>query len=278
MTTVSHCTAISCVFREIAAPALKNARSISSKEFTPNVWEASSSPRNLNVLPADRAAGQEFDRCGRKLPPLHDVENFDAYRASCANDCDSILSGHKERGINTINIAPRVVHVPLQLRIDALRQRLDLLKRQAVQVLSGFDFKFGPRLDVGSNKTPLGSLRSGRKSVRELPWAWSSKAAFPPARSRRREGRRPHSYRARSLARGVEETNANTKDRFIYIHGTNQEALCGTPVSHGCIRMSNADIAECFEEIAEGYAGRKSSPEGRSNFRRPAECLGVRKT
>ena len=34
--------------------------------------------------------------------------------------------------------------------------------------------------------------------------------------------------------------------RYIYIHGTNQEHLLGTPASHGCIRMANADVLELF--------------------------------
>ena len=51
---------------------------------------------------------------------------------------------------------------------------------------------------------------------------------------------------------GLEGDNANTKERYIYIHGTNQEAMLGTPASHGCVRMSNADVAECFDQITEG--------------------------
>lgn len=35
--------------------------------------------------------------------------------------------------------------------------------------------------------------------------------------------------------------------RYIYIHGTNQEHLLGTPASHGCVRMSNDDVVELFE-------------------------------
>ena len=46
--------------------------------------------------------------------------------------------------------------------------------------------------------------------------------------------------------------NANTRERYIYIHGTNQEELLGTPASHGCVRMSNADIKEFFDETPEG--------------------------
>ena len=37
--------------------------------------------------------------------------------------------------------------------------------------------------------------------------------------------------------------------RFIYIHGTNQEALLGTPASHGCIRMGNRDVVELFDFV-----------------------------
>ncbi|MBK1791026.1 L,D-transpeptidase [Persicirhabdus sediminis] len=45
---------------------------------------------------------------------------------------------------------------------------------------------------------------------------------------------------------GLEEHNANTKDRYIYIHGTNHEELIGQPASCGCIRMNNADIVELY--------------------------------
>jgi len=40
--------------------------------------------------------------------------------------------------------------------------------------------------------------------------------------------------------------------RFIYLHGTNQEHDLGTPVSHGCVRLSNADVADLFDRVAEG--------------------------
>jgi hypothetical protein len=43
--------------------------------------------------------------------------------------------------------------------------------------------------------------------------------------------------------------NFDSHLRFIYIHGTNQEALLGTPASHGCIRMGNRDIVELFDFV-----------------------------
>jgi lipoprotein-anchoring transpeptidase ErfK/SrfK len=51
---------------------------------------------------------------------------------------------------------------------------------------------------------------------------------------------------------GLEEHNANTKDRFIYIHGTKHEDRIGTPDSHGCIRMRNADVIDLFTLVEEG--------------------------
>ena len=41
----------------------------------------------------------------------------------------------------------------------------------------------------------------------------------------------------------------DTYSRKIYIHGTDEEGLIGTPASHGCIRMKNKDITLLFEKI-----------------------------
>ena len=51
---------------------------------------------------------------------------------------------------------------------------------------------------------------------------------------------------------GLDPENANTRDRYIYLHGTNQESLIGTPASHGCVRLSNQDIIEIYEKVAVG--------------------------
>jgi UDP-N-acetylmuramate--L-alanine ligase len=41
-------------------------------------------------------------------------------------------------------------------------------------------------------------------------------------------------------------------ERYIYLHGTNHELLLGRPVSHGCVRFSNAGICGLFAEMREG--------------------------
>ena len=44
--------------------------------------------------------------------------------------------------------------------------------------------------------------------------------------------------------------NVDSHDRYIYIHGTNEEDKIGTPVSHGCIRMRNADVVMLFDQVS----------------------------
>lgn len=41
----------------------------------------------------------------------------------------------------------------------------------------------------------------------------------------------------------------DTMRRYIYIHGTPDSTPLGTPMSHGCIRMRNADLLELFERV-----------------------------
>ena len=44
--------------------------------------------------------------------------------------------------------------------------------------------------------------------------------------------------------------NVDSHDRYIYIHGTNEEDQIGKPVSHGCIRMRNADVVSLFDQVS----------------------------
>jgi len=46
--------------------------------------------------------------------------------------------------------------------------------------------------------------------------------------------------------------DVDSHDRYIYIHGTPEEGLIGTPASHGCIRMRNADVIELFDLVDSG--------------------------
>jgi len=41
-------------------------------------------------------------------------------------------------------------------------------------------------------------------------------------------------------------------ERYIYLHGTNQEDRLGTPASHGCVRLANHDVIALFDRLREG--------------------------
>ena len=43
----------------------------------------------------------------------------------------------------------------------------------------------------------------------------------------------------------------DSKNRYIYIHGTAEEGLIGKPASDGCIRMYNTDVIELFDLVDE---------------------------
>ncbi|PZT84510.1 MAG: L,D-transpeptidase [Acinetobacter sp.] len=44
----------------------------------------------------------------------------------------------------------------------------------------------------------------------------------------------------------------DSKQRYIYIHGTPDTEPMGIPVSHGCIRMRNQDVVDVFALIEQG--------------------------
>ena len=46
--------------------------------------------------------------------------------------------------------------------------------------------------------------------------------------------------------------NVDTTWRFIYFHGCPDELMDGTPKSHGCIRLKNADMLDLFNRVTVG--------------------------
>ena len=43
----------------------------------------------------------------------------------------------------------------------------------------------------------------------------------------------------------------DSRNRYIYIHGTAEEGLIGKPASDGCIRMYNRDVLELYDLVEE---------------------------
>ncbi|MCL2219978.1 MAG: L,D-transpeptidase [Chitinispirillia bacterium] len=59
--------------------------------------------------------------------------------------------------------------------------------------------------------------------------------------------------RLRGLQPGVNAgPGIDSYERYIYIHGTNNEKMIGTPMSHGCVCMKNDDVINLYNMIEEG--------------------------
>jgi len=156
----------------------------------------------------------------------------------------------------------------MQSEGEATAKRIEVsVEGQLLRIFEGADevcaypistSKFGTGSEEGSYRTPLGQFIIDEKIGDGAPEG----TIF---RSRKPEGHwSPDAPECEDLGdlvlsrvlwlSGLEEQNANTKERYIYIHGTNHEHLLGTPESMGCVRMANADVIELFDRIDVGTA------------------------
>lgn len=113
--------------------------------------------------------------------------------------------------------------------------------------------KFGLGDRTGSNCTPLGKHEVVAKIGHGLPAgavlksrSWNGEVIKPNA-----PGRDPIVSRILWL-KGMEKTNKNAYNRFIYIHGTPEEKNLGKPASYGCVRMGMKDVVDLFNNVDIG--------------------------
>jgi lipoprotein-anchoring transpeptidase ErfK/SrfK len=138
------------------------------------------------------------------------------------------------------------IHVPSQT-LDLLDDAGTLLRRYAVSTS-----KFGLGFEPGSFMTP-----TGRFQVSEKIGDGAAAGEIFVGRVSTGEIGQPNGEEDRVQTRilrleGLDPENANTRERYIYIHGTNAESLLGTPASHGCVRMSNWDVIDLFDRVEPG--------------------------
>ncbi len=143
---------------------------------------------------------------------------------------------------------------PLAIEVSVADQSLTLLREgEPVATYPISTSAAGTGCEEGSNCTPMGNFEIGEK-------IGDGAAAGTIFRSREVDGHwEPGQVTDEDLVltrilwlHGLDEANANTRERYIYIHGTNQEELIGSPVSHGCVRMRNADVIELYDLVPEG--------------------------
>jgi lipoprotein-anchoring transpeptidase ErfK/SrfK len=57
----------------------------------------------------------------------------------------------------------------------------------------------------------------------------------------------------RGLEPGVNRGgDVDTYERYVYLHGTNQESRLGERISAGCVLMRNVEIIELYERVRPG--------------------------
>ncbi len=94
---------------------------------------------------------------------------------------------------------------------------------------------------------PLGRVFRGREPKPEcvFPEEYDGESDVITSRILRLEGLEPGHNR---------NGDRDSRERFIYLHGTPDEARIGRPVSHGCVRLRNSDIIELFDRVEVGDA------------------------
>jgi lipoprotein-anchoring transpeptidase ErfK/SrfK len=142
-----------------------------------------------------------------------------------------------------------------EIRISIGAQKLELWekgkRRRTFPVSTS---RFGLGTEEGSLKTPLGRFKIAEKIGHDQPSGTIFRGRVPL-----KPGDPPPDTEDWITSRilwldGLDPGNSNTRDRYIYIHGTRHEDKMGIPDSHGCIRMRNADVIELFQLVHEGAA------------------------
>jgi L,D-transpeptidase YbiS len=140
-----------------------------------------------------------------------------------------------------------------KIRISVRRQQLVLKSgRTKLAEFPVSTSQFGLGSKEGSFKTPTGKFRIADKIGDGMPVGTVFKSRRP-VKATKKLLREEDLVMTRILwLDGLELQNANTHDRYVYIHGTNHEEKIGTPAGHGCVRMKNADLLELFERVKVG--------------------------
>lgn len=151
----------------------------------------------------------------------------------------------------------------ISIHISVARQRLTLKRgRTAERTFRISTSRFGLGMGEGSYKTPTGRFRVAHKIGAGQPVDIAFKARVPAEASMEALASDDLVMTRILWLDGLEDENANTFERYIYIHGTNHEELIGRAASHGCIRMKRADVAELFELVEVGTAVVITAPRG----------------
>src|SRR5213080_3871757 len=138
------------------------------------------------------------------------------------------------------------------IHVSIRNQRLTLKENESpIRSYPVSTSRFGVGTEEGSMKTPTGRFCVAKKIGGRMPSGtiFRGRVALKPG-----DPLPPTDDLVMSRILwldGLDEQNANTRNRFIYIHGTKHEDKIGTPASRGCVRMRNSDVIELFDLVGE---------------------------
>jgi UDP-N-acetylmuramate--alanine ligase len=157
------------------------------------------------------------------------------------------------------------------LVVDAERQLATLIETgQAIAAWPVSTARAGIGGEEGSYRTPPGWHRIHARIGGDATPGTVFVSREPTGETWRGEARGDDLILTRILTlAGLEEgvnrgQGCDSLARYIYLHGTNHEAMLGRPVSHGCVRLSNSDIVQLFARLREGDLVYVAAPEART--------------
>ena len=144
--------------------------------------------------------------------------------------------------------------------VDIVTQTLHLISdAQIKQSYTVSTSKFGEGCEQDSQKTPLGAHLVAECIGDEQPLGAIFKARqatgevaaiINDAESNELDLIITRILRLRGVERGINQGNGlDSYQRYIYIHGTHEGGLLGTPASHGCVRMASSDIIQLYDQV-----------------------------
>jgi lipoprotein-anchoring transpeptidase ErfK/SrfK len=139
------------------------------------------------------------------------------------------------------------------IHVSIRDQRLTVTEdEKAIRTYPVSTSRFGIGTEEGSFKTPTGRFRVADKIGGDMPSGTIFVGRVPLSAADPLPSTEDFVTSRILWLDGLDEQNANTRDRFIYIHGTRHEHKVGAAASHGCVRMRNADVVELFDMVDVG--------------------------
>ena len=140
------------------------------------------------------------------------------------------------------------------IHIDVATQRLELRGDEGAVLFAApcSTGAAGTGSEEGSGRTPLGRFCICSMHGENAPLHTVFRARIPVGTWPAAAGGEDAILSRILCLHGLEPHNANTRARYIYIHGTADTGRLGTPVSHGCIRLSPQDAATLYGMVSPG--------------------------